>query len=311
MSSGVTMMLQVSLAILYTFVLFGIGAFAVWRKMIPSESIGGWSDFTISVLQPCLIFYIIRTNCSADELTTIWQLPAIGFGITAVNAAIGWPLTMLFFAHDTRERQATARHMLTTNNFLYLPLIIVGSLWHDRAVYLLLLMHVGSVLGLWTIGIAVMSASDWRQLIRKILSPNFIAVIVALIFVKLDIGFPDRVMEAIGGLGEMSVTLALILIGASIFNASKRLFADLGKCFVLVSARDVVIPLVTIALIMLLPISPEFRRIAVVVAAMPASCLSVLIMHKYGGSPDLAGQVVVFSHVVSLITVPLIILPFV
>ena len=54
----------------------------------------------------------------------------------------------------------------------------------------------------------------------------------------------------------------------------------------------------------LLPLVPLVYHVALIVSLMPASCTSVLIVRKYGGCPDFAGQSVFFSTIACIVTVP-------
>ena len=54
----------------------------------------------------------------------------------------------------------------------------------------------------------------------------------------------------------------------------------------------------------LLPLEPLGYHVALIVSLMPASCTSVLIVRKYGGCPDFAGQSVFFSTIACIVTVP-------
>ena len=57
-------------------------------------------------------------------------------------------------------------------------------------------------------------------------------------------------------------------------------------------------------LLKLLPLEPLVYHVALIVSLMPASCTSVLIVRKYGGCPDFAGQSVFFSTIACIVTVP-------
>jgi predicted permease len=56
-----------------------------------------------------------------------------------------------------------------------------------------------------------------------------------------------------------------------------------------------------------LPISTELRQVLIVQSAMPAAMSPLLIAKIYGGRPGIAAQIIVFTTVVSLLTLPWII----
>ena len=69
--------------------------------------------------------------------------------------------------------------------------------------------------------------------------------------------------------------------------------------------RLVILPALTVLVLKLVPLEPPLKEVAMMVAIMPASCASALIVKQYGGSADLAGQSIVFSTVGSIVTIPL------
>ena len=65
-------------------------------------------------------------------------------------------------------------------------------------------------------------------------------------------------------------------------------------------------PLLTLLVLKFIPLPEIARNIAVVLAVMPASCGSVLIVREYGGDAEFAGQIVLATTLFSLVTMPLL-----
>lgn len=78
-------------AILQIFGMFAVGWIARYLKYIKEDEIPRYSAFVIDILFPILIFHSIVGNLRADELSLLWALPFLGFGIILFGAIAGPP----------------------------------------------------------------------------------------------------------------------------------------------------------------------------------------------------------------------------
>ncbi|OQA86323.1 MAG: Membrane transport protein [Lentisphaerae bacterium ADurb.Bin242] len=300
----IDMIVKVILAIVKTFFFFGIGALALRLKMFGSSDLGPLGRFAIDLLMPFFTFYSIVTNFGAGDAKALWQLPLLGFGIMLFGMLCGYGL-QYGMRNRTPRRAATFIHLATVNNYAFLPLILLESLFGMKAVAYLFLMNVGSAIGFWTCGIfALVGGGDLKQTVRNILSTNIAAVALALLVVFTGIRVPGTAMSLCKDVGVIAVPLALILTGAAIFSSGSRLMAYRYDAIYTLLTRLVILPLLTIFVLKLFPLDPLTRDISIVVSLMPASCASALIVKKYGGCADLAGQSIFISTIASIVTIP-------
>ena len=296
--------LKILLGIGKTFVFFGLGAAALKWKIFTKEEAVHFSRFAIDVLTPFLTFYSIVRNFSRQDGAAFWQLPLTGFGIVFFNLLCGYAL-QYGLKQKTPRRMATFVHLASVNNYLYLPLILVDSLYGMKAVAYLFLMSVGTTVGFWTCGMVALAGSDWKKAVRNILNPNIAAVALAIPCVLLEIPLPPALLELFYDIGKGSIALCLMLTGCAVFSAGVRLMAFRYDAIYTVIVRLVILPVLTVLLLKLIPLKKELMDVALVVALMPASCASALIVKQYGGSSDFAGQSIMFSTIFSAATIPL------
>ncbi len=297
------MVVKVVLAILETFIFFGFGAWAYKLKMLEDKDLGKLGRLAIDMLLPFLTFASIVKNFTAKDIGMIWQLPLTGFGIMAFGMLCGY-LLQFGMRDKTPRRTGTFLHLAIANNYVFLPLVILGSLYGDKGVAALMLMSVGSTVGFWTFGVGVLAGRDFKRALSNVCSTNMAAVVLALIFVFSGLHVPDFGMNIFAKLGQLAVPLALLLIGASMFKTGVRMLVHRFDAFYTLVCRLVIIPLATVFLLKCFPLEPLAMHVAVIVSLMPASCTSVLIVKKYGGCPDFAGQAVFFSTIACIVTVP-------
>ena len=298
-------LIKVVLAVLETFTFFALGGFAVGRKMVDEKSLRGFSRFTINVLTPFMVFSSIAGKFTREDLYTAWIFPVAGFLMMLFHAALGY-IFLPGMRNRTPARRATFLHMATVNNYIYLPIIVIGYLFPGKTVAALLLWSVGATMGQWTIGIAVMAVDDVKKLFLNLVSPNSIVAFGAVIYLIQPFRLPVEVINFTTKVGDLAIPLCLVLIGASIWIARSQWTAHLLDLFYTTFLRIVVMPLLTLLVLKFIPLPEIARNIAVVLAVMPASCGSVLIVREYGGDAEFAGQIVLATTLFSLVTMPLL-----
>ena len=298
------LIIKILFGIIKTFCFFGIGALALRLKIFNRTEAVHFSRFVIDIMTPFLTFYSVVKNFSRQDGAAFWQLPLLGFGIMFFGLLCGYGL-QYGMKNKTPRRMATFVHLSAVNNYLFLPLILLDSLYGMKAVAYLFLMSVGSTVGFWTCGIFALAGTDWKLALKNLCSTNIAAVIAAIAFVLLEIRVPDGIMDLFYEIGKGSIPLSLMLTGCVIFSVGVRLTAFRFDAVYMLAARLVILPALTVFLLKLLPVAPPLMNVATVVALMPASCASALIVKQYGGSTDFAGQSIVFTTVCSILTIPL------
>ncbi len=302
-------LIKVILAVIETFAFFALGAFGFARKMFTKESLPGISRFALNVLTPLLIFANVAGKFTRQDLTTAWIYPIMGFAIIALHAGFGYIL-LPFLRNRTAGRKATFMHMLAVNNFIYLPIIIISYLWPGKTVAALLLCSVGSIFAQWTIGLAVMASGNTGKWWKCLVTPNSIAVVLSIAYLLLPWQLPADVMNFVVKGGDLSIPLTLVLIGASIWSSKGCWWSNIGDMIYTTVCRVIIIPVLTLVLLYFIPLPEIARNIALVLAVMPASSGSVLIVREYGGDADFAGQLILSTTLFGLITMPLLLAIF-
>lgn len=296
---------QTFLAILETFIAFGIGAFLTRKKIIDKNGIQQLSNLTLDILFPLMTIGSITRNFKADQLLGTWILPVMGFAIMAFGMLLGKVFSR-FMRYGTKERKAMFQHFCTCNNYLFLPLIVLDNLWGDKYVSLLLLLNIGSTIGFWTLGIAAFGGSTRKETLKNIFSVNLYAVVIALALVAFNIQLPTVLAKVCNTMGNAALPLVLIGIGAAIYNSAGKLTSHLFDIFYLSVVRLILLPIAIILLLKLLPIPEDIFRVLAVVSLMPVSSSSVLVARRYGGDIDLASQAIIITTVLSIVTAPLL-----
>ncbi|MCE9615538.1 MAG: AEC family transporter [Lentisphaerae bacterium] len=294
----------VTLAILEIFTLFALGALARRLGYLQDADLSRWSRLGVDFLLPGLAFHTITQNLDPVRLRAMWIAPLIAVGMFGVGALVG-EFTRPRHAPYSDPFSRTFRHLCAMNNYSYLPIVIIQRLWGGPALADFFIFNLGSEIGFWTLGVALFGQRNHRAALRQILSPNVIAILLAVTLCLLGwhVRIPRLVTDVSAWLGAGAIPLLVLLVGGSMYPPPRlRHKAALARIAVL---RLALIPAINIAILHALPLEPGLRRIAFVVALMPSAVMSVILARQYDGDPEFAAETAVVTTVLSILTVPL------
>ena len=262
----------------------------------------------INLLFPCLILDAALGNPALEKLSNLLLAPLVGFGTVVVGIGAALAARRLH-GLSSPQQERTFALSVGLYNYGYVPLPLVLLLFDKSTAGVLFLHNIGVEVALWTIGVMLLRpegvARDWRELFN----PPLLAILLAILMNSLGIHnrLPQVLQTAIHWLGQCSIPMALILIGATVADYLHQ-FHSASSWRVISMAtllRLGLLPLVFLLAARLLPGSLELKRVMVVEAAMPSAVFPIIMARHYGGDPATALRVVIATSVLGLITIPL------
>jgi hypothetical protein len=245
----------------------------------------------------------LARGLNVERFHALLPLPLLGLGMMLFGALCGVPLRKALRNRDP-DVARTFHHLCAINNYGFLPIIIVKDLWGDQGLANLFLLNVGSTIGYWTIGVGLLGGGNLRSRLRHVLTPNLVGLVLALALCLTGLvrWVPEVVLRVCGMAGDAAVPIMLVLIGASLYPLPR--LKDKWDLAWMTVVRLVLLPALTIGIILLVPLDPAVRHVAVIVALMPASVSSTIVTRCYGGSPDFAARAAVLTTLISMVTIP-------
>ncbi len=135
--------------------------------------------------------------------------------------------------------------------------------------------------------------------------PVMYAMLLGILLNALDITVTEVIMIPTTYLADGMIALALLMLGMQV--AEMKLIKGLGTVYVSLFIRLIAGPLIALGLIYLFGVSGILAQALFIASAMPTSVNSAVIAQEYKNHPDYAAQIVLFSTVLSAITVSLVI----
>jgi predicted permease len=165
----------------------------------------------------------------------------------------------------------------------------------------------------WTLGIyAISGKKRYISLKHGIVNPPTLTLFIALPLFFLSLNPPREVMIIVDFLGEMTSPLSMIIIGLRLAEIRFRDLFNSPPVYAASTARLLLVPLCSFGVLFLwrlfLPLNASLFLTLLVLMAMPVGTNVVLMAEMFGGDRPGAVKCVLLSSLLSVVTVPLVML---
>lgn len=209
-------------------------------------------------------------------------------------------------------------HVLHTafGNIVFLGFPVLNAVFPggEALLYAALYQVVSNTL-MWTLAIWMLSRQKKESIssnLKKLLNPNTIALVIGLVLMGFQLKLPGILQKSLGGLGNTTLYLAMLYIGAIMADINLKKMAGHFHVLVLSINKLITGPLLILFFIELFVyltgISFGFVAKASVVleTAMPCMAIMVILVKNYGADDETAAENLFLTTVLSLLTLPLV-----
>ena len=297
-------------AVLPVFCIIAAG-FAIRRVgWLTEEADQSLLRLTINVLMPCLILDSVLGNASLTRLGNVLFTPTMGFVSVGIGLAVGL-MGRSLAGLPAGPRSRTFALTVGVYNYGYMSIPLAALLFKGGdTMGVLFVFNVGVEAAIWTLGLLVLSGTSLKQSVRKLASPPVISMALALV---LNVAggkdwLPAFVQQTAHMLGQCTIPLGLVLVGATIADQLPEFHAEKGWR---VMGAACALRLFGVAALFLLlakylPCPVELKQVLVLQSAMPAAVFPIIMARHYGGDPATALRVVIGTTAASFVTIPLV-----
>lgn len=288
--------------ILQMFLLAGLGYALFKTKKISQEGSKALGNILIYLALPAVIINGFLVERTAERVTGI----LVSAAVAAVLLILSILIARAFFKKDAIAAFSGA---FSNPGFFGIPLII-ASVGQEAVFYVACFIAFLNI-GQWTYGVSILTGQPIRQgfqLKKLIKAPFIIAILIGLALFIIQLPLPAVVSGTLSAVAGLNTPLAMFTVG--IYLAQTDLLGMLKKKSVyLVSAvRLVIIPLVSLALLALLPQSLHDMKLALLLAiACPVGSNVAVYAQLHGKDYPYAVETVVISTLLSILTIPSIV----
>ena len=284
------------------FALMLLGLLLSRRGMITEQGSRDLSNVLLYAVIPCVILRSYMSEFSTEKLRAM--------GLSALIAVIAFAasIAVAYLTCGTRHRIENFAVAFGNAGFIGIPL--VTAVFGQEAAFYVVSFSTFANLLQWTYGIVIISGKKETMNLRMVfVNPVFISMVIGIALFVLQPTLPTVVTGTIGYIADGNTVLAMIILGYYLSKVQLRsLFADV-RLYLFSALRLLVVPAVTILVFLPFPFARgEITLITLIAAATPIASSTAIFAQKFDQDYRRAVSYVCLSTILSVATLPLVML---
>lgn len=307
--------------------LLGLTGFISGRTgYLPENSGKILSRIVVSLTAPILIFTtLINRPFSSKIISDGLKIYVLAIVFMTLSFCLTKIITIKLRLNDSTRNIFVMYSMFGNVMFLAFPLIRV--LYGEEGIAYALFFNLANDTLLWTLGIFLVNrhnTKNWKNNLKHLINGNTIAFTAGIILAAVGLqnyisqhAYMAKVYNLLyttfHPLGESTIYLSMLFVGLILSEVRIEKYSDIAKrypIFILSFIKLILIPILAIFILTLFGrfIDQFSREIIVLQLAMPCGTIVAALALQYGSDYKFATESVSFSTILSIITLPFVLL---
>ncbi|MBP1584853.1 MAG: AEC family transporter [Lachnospiraceae bacterium] len=285
-------------------ILVGIGIWLQKRDVLNDKSTPFLSRIVVDICNPALIVSsIVSGNISVtheDFLNGVGISAAVYF----LFIVLGYIVPHIIRVPKDERKFYTMMCIFGNVGFLGIP--VARAILPENCMLYVIICNVFYNLIFYTHGIVTLSSGKEKMNLKKLFSPGVLMSVFALVIFWFDLELPDMIENTIQYLGNPTVFLSMILLGAAVGRS--RFFEEVSdlKLWMFILIRLVAVPVAVVILLGLLNVQEEMIRTFCLMCAVPVGNLPMIQAEKTGERTDVLSKGIIVTTVFSFFSITIL-----
>ena len=280
----------------------------------------GISNLILYIAQPTLVFLAYVRPYDSNVLVNalyVFLFSIVAHVIFAVVSLLSYKK-----APDAMRRMLRFATLFSNAAFMGIPLI--SAVLGDEATIYASIYNITFNLFLWSLGVYICTDRDGEtddvgaflksSLIKAVLHPVTIAAALGLLFffLPIDTYIPDILIDGMTMLKQLVAPLSMVVIGIRLADMNLKGFFTNINLYIFIALRHFILPTLVFAVMRIFSIFVTLHidviTSVLIMASAPAASSATMFAEKYDCDADYASKLVAVSTILSLATMPVVIL---
>lgn len=293
-------------AFLFCFILFGY--FLAKINVLQPNSVKVLSKLENNLFIPALVMGTFIENFTVARLGEMWRLMAVSLAIEFAVIPLAILLPKLLSKDVSLQKMST--YGLAISNWGFMGNAVMLGLFPEIFFeYIIFTLPLWIVNFLWAIPSLLMPLSakpTLKDKLKNLFNPMFAGMLLGMAIGLLQIPVPAFLANAVTAAGNCMSPMAMLLTGIAVSAINLKETFKTKYIYILSFIRLVAIPATFSAVLSFIPMSQIAYICAVVSISMPLGMNIVVIPSAYGQAKPIASGLVIISHILSCITLPVL-----
>lgn len=259
------------------------------------------SHFTLSAVAPCAILSAVLESDTSPAM----MISAVGVAFVFYVFQVLFAAVLVRIVPSRKEERGWDQLMLIFTNVGFMGIPVIQSIYGVDGVARLSMFILMFNLFFFSYGILLIASGE-KINFKAMLNPCIIAAFTGLICGTTGLHFPAVIEKTMASIGAMNTPMAMMIIGSSV--AHSDIFAALRnpRLYRVSGLSMLIMPLLTLAAVLFLPIDPVLKGISVLLAAMPIAGNCSMVANIYAPGDMSSSHATIVSTLSSAATLPII-----
>ena len=270
------------------------------------------SSLVINWTCPALILSSAMTGELPDRR---FILPLLAISVVTYLVLTGIAFWLPRFLTRRKDDEGVVGFAMMFGNVGFMGYPVVASIFGHEAVFYAAVLNVVNTFAVFTVGTILVTGKgevEGPRFQKKVLySTPMLSAYLTMLIVALEIdNIPACISQPLTMIGDITVPAALLIIGSSMSQLPLRALMGNATVYITTVMRLVVVPVAMYFLCLLLGFDPYVVNINTVVIAMPVATYGTILCLKYNRDTSLMAEVTFITTLLSMITIPLLVMMF-
>lgn len=293
--------------------LFIIAGFVLSKgRFVPDNAQSVLSKLENTLLIPALVLGTFIDNFTTQTITVAWKLLLGSLALAII--AIGLSLLCVRFCSKDKYERNIYTYGLCFSNFGFMGNAVVSALFPEIFLeYLIFTLPLWTLIYLWGVPVLLMGSTEKQTLTQRaksFVNPMFVCMLLGMLIGLSNIPVPQFIRSAVSAAGSCMSPVAMLLTGMTIAQFDLKEVLKIKGVYLVTALRLLVFPLLFLGAMLVFPLPKNFAICALCTLAMPLGLNTIIIPSALGKDTKVASGMALVSHILSCLTIPVILMLF-
>lgn len=285
-------------------VYLAVGMYCVKVGLIDRDSKEKLVDIILRITLPYMIFNSFNKPLTPEVMKQTALILVVAVSISILSFLLG----KVIYNKYPQKKKSILQYCTLVNNSGFLGMPMVSAVYGSEGLFAASIFIIPNRIFMWTAGLAMFTTADFRTKCKNILlNPCIVTVFLGIARRITGFPVPEFLDTAIANTGAVTTPLSMMVIGTMLIGVPWKKLLE-PSIFRLAFVRLIALPLVALYILNLIDAQPLLAGVSLILTGMPAGSTSALLTAKYGADEDYASRCIVTTTIMSLATIPVLML---
>jgi len=300
LSNFITIVNQIIILFLLIFAGFICGK----KKLFTDLGIKTCTNIALYLATPCMIIksYIRPFSFELLGELILSLLLSVGIHILAILIA-----KMAFPTKNRTDSDTVCHYAVIFSNAGFMALPLQMAILGDKGVFLgASYVAIFNVM-VWTYGLWCMSKETGSFSFKKLINPGVLAVIIGVVIFVFSIPVHPNILSCITNFANLNTPIPMLIIGYYLSKSSILSALVSKRIYIVTVLRLIAVPLASLCIMYFAGVSSNMLVSMVIASCAPVAANTTMFSVICDRDEELSVNLVSFSTIVSILTMPVII----